>query len=838
MQSVFNVSGTLFHPLHIPSYPLEQLEEYLQFETPDLCNLSLERQLCDFLGTEAALVLDNFPAAANLVLSSFVHGRAVTVWGGPNEVFTFYYQLWDRLMAGGAREVARVSSPEPAYPQNPLDKVRISLKRQRCTAVEQYYLAVDNPPPCAQDAKTILLEWVEDPSLADLSTLGLPRRLWVKALAQNGAADLVVFPGGGLIGGPPLGFITGNECFLSRLKNMHLFKQAAPDPFRVRIFKQLLKLYMEGKAWTNVPALAALAAKEDDIRARALALAGALEPALGDHFNIAVHAAKTRLADGEGVYFPTFHVIIKPLRQTAGAVREKLLRGRPAIIPGITSEEALYIDLRTLPAQWDEALREALQKTLREPARPAVIQYMDFMPQLVWITDRQDNLVYLNKPCASFLGLQKSAGPAGQTIQDLLPAELAAVISELKETALRSDEKVQKELCLNDLHADPLWLDLSVSPVPDDTGEITQIMYVACDITMRKKAEEELKQLSLHDSLTGLYNRNYFEEEMKRLNSERHYPISIVIVDIDALKFVNDTLGHQFGDRLLKSTASILKGTFRASDVVARIGGDEFAVILPLTDAKTAQNVLERVEPAVSAFNQTHNGLPLILSFGVATGNDAAENIMKIFKKADDDMYKHKLAKRPHKTQQIVDALLQLMYEKSFITENELSRLQQITGLLGRYVGLSEGEISRILLLCKVYNIGRITLDDTTLLKPGELSPLEWEAVRRSPEAGYRIASSLPGLDNIANCILQHRERWDGSGYPQGLKGEEIHLYSRILAVVDAYQAMLSPRPYRDALRHEEALRELQQNKGTQFDPRITDIFIGLMEQHFLKMVN
>jgi len=838
VQPVFNVSGTLFHPIHIPSFPLEQLEEYLQFETPALCNLSLEQMLCDFLGTEDALVLDNFAAAANLVLSSFVHGRAVTVWGGPNEVFTFYYQLWDRLMTGGAREVARAPSPELEHPQNPPDKVRISLKRQRYTAVEQYYLAVDNPALCTAGAKTIMLEWVEDASLVDLSALGFPRGLWLKALTQNGAADLVVFPGGGLIGGPPLGFVTGNESFLSRLKSMHLFKQADPDPLKIRLFKQMLKMYMEGKAWTNVPALAALAAKDEDIRARALALAGTLEQSLSDHFTIAVHAAKTRIADGEGVHFPTFHVIMKPLRQTAGAIGEKLLRGRPAIIAGITGEEALYIDLRTLPAQRDEELRDTLLKALREPARPTVIQYMDFMPQLVWITDRRDNLVYLNKPCASFFGLQKSAGPAGQTVQDLLPAELAAVISELKETALASGEKAQKDLCLNRHEANPLWLDLGVSPVLSDTGEITQIMYVACDITMRKKAEKELKQLSLHDALTGLYNRNYFEEEMKRLNSERHFPVSIVIVDIDALKFVNDTLGHQCGDQLLNSTASILKKTFRTSDVVARIGGDEFAVILPLTDAKTAQNVLARVEPAVSAFNQTHNGLPLILSFGVATGNDAAANIMKIFKKADDDMYKHKLAKRPHKTQQIVDALLQLMSEKSFITENELCRLQQIAGLLGRYVGLSEGEIGRMLLLCKVYNIGRITLDDSTLLKPGELSPPEWEAVRQSPEVGYRIASSLPGMDSIAGCILQHRERWDGSGYPQGLKGEEIHLYSRILAVVDAYQAMLSPRPYREALRHEDALRELQQNKGTQFDPRITDIFIGLMEQHFFKIVN
>ena len=843
MQPVFNVSGIYLHPmLHsfTSSDPTrDPTRECNQYDTHVLHKTALAGLLCDFLGTEDALVINSFAEGANLLLSCLVYGREVAVWGGPNEQSAFYSQLCSRLLDGGAKNIIRHTAPDPAGMVSGPDKTCISLCRHSQGASEQYYLAVSGRDPGATTTSgRVSVEWLEQASFVDLSSFGYAERLWVQSHVQKGA-DLVLFAGGGLIGGPALGFVAGKGSILGQLKGMRIFARNVVDPQSMQHFKELLHTYRDGEAILNVPVLSMLAAKEEDIRARAMNLAAVLEQSLKNAFAIEVRAGKTRLTEGNcGHFYPTYQVVIRTQKWESKAIRERLVQGRPAIIPGVAGDGSMAIDLRTLNRESDEAFAAALVRALKEFVKPAANQYIDLIPQIVWIVDRQGALVYMSKPGAAFFNLDKWGELApGQDLDALLPPELAESARDRKDSVLESgqQERLDVEITGGNGSGNPIWLDLIVSPIANGSGEMNQVMFVASDITERKKAEDELKYMGMHDTLTGLYNRNYFEEEMKRLSSARHFPISIVICDIDGLKFINDTLGHDFGDRMLKATASILRKTFRTSDVVARIGGDEFAIILPQTDTQTAENILERAEHALKEFNETKKDIPLNLSFGMACGEETYQELMDIFKKADDTMYKNKLSRRPLQKQQVIDSLLSLMSEKGFLKEDQVGRLQQMTGLLGRYVGLSDEEVSQILLLCQVYNIGKIVLDDSTLLKAGELSPGEWEAVRRYPEVGYRITSSLPELDSVADCILQHREHWDGSGYPQGLKGEDIHLYSRILAVVDAYHAMVSPRPYREPLQHEDALLELKNNRGKQFDPRITDIFLSIMEQKMVK---
>ncbi len=832
MQSVFNVSGIHFHPLLNSPVFLNPIGECNHYEPLAFQSTNLACLLSDFIGTEDALVMNSFDEAADLLLSCLVYGREVVAWAGPNEPYAFFSQLCSRLLAGGAKKVTKSMIADPEHlAVEPDDKTFISLRRQVQTASEQYYLTVSDQALWQSGTETITVEWVEQPSLVDLSSFGHPKRSWIQSHVDKDT-DLILFPGGGLIGGPSLGFIAGGKTLISRLKGMRIFTQAVADPLNVGRFKQLLQKYMDGEALPNVPVLCMMAAKAEDIQARAIRLADVLEQSLENYFTFEVRAAKTWLADGDCSHvFPTYQVVMRPLQGEPKAICERLLQNRPSIITGVTGDGNLAVDLRTLPEQSDEVFTAALITALQEFEKPAEVQYIDLIPQIVWTVDKHGALVYMSKPCADFFNLETGDFTLGQDMADVLPHEITESLLEKKDMVMDSGVQERLDVKITAATDGFIWLDVIVSPMTNEDGSINQVMFVASDITARKTAEEELKYLGIHDMLTGLYNRNYFEEEMKRLSSIRHFPISIVICDIDGLKFINDTLGHEFGDRMLKTTASILKKTFRTSDVVARIGGDEFAIILPQTDTKTAQNIMERAEHAITEFNQSKKDIPLNLSFGLANGTDADLDMMDLFKKADDAMYKNKLAKRPQQKKQIVDALLELMSEKSFLKEGQVGRLQQMTGLLGKYVGLSDGEISQILLLCQIYNIGRISLDDSTLLKTGKLSPQEWEAVRRYPEVGYRITSSLPELDSVADCILQHRERWDGDGYPQGLKGEDIHLYSRILAVVDAYHAMVSPRPYREPMRHEDALKELKKNRGTQFDPRITDIFLSIMEQ-------
>ncbi len=188
-------------------------------------------------------------------------------------------------------------------------------------------------------------------------------------------------------------------------------------------------------------------------------------------------------------------------------------------------------------------------------------------------------------------------------------------------------------------------IDNSVAPIRDDKGNFTGVVLVFHDITERKQAEEKLRYMSIHDTLTGLYNRTYFEEEMARLEHGRQFPMSVVMADVDGLKATNDSQGHVAGDELLRRAAVVLRAVFRSEDVVARVGGDEFAVLLPGADATTVEKVLVRLRNSLLAHNTAHSGLPpLGFSLGAATVEKSG-SLAEALKQADKRMYQEKLSR-------------------------------------------------------------------------------------------------------------------------------------------------------------------------------------------------
>ncbi|MDN5348236.1 MAG: hypothetical protein PWP65_1800, partial [Clostridia bacterium] len=226
--------------------------------------------------------------------------------------------------------------------------------------------------------------------------------------------------------------------------------------------------------------------------------------------------------------------------------------------------------------------------------------------------------------------------------------------------------------------------------------------------------------------------------------------------------------------------------------------------------------------------------LPLSISVGATTAEDASRPLHEVYKEADDAMYMDKLASGKDPRAAVIHALKAALAEKDF---HNTERMKEIACLLGEAAGLSREETDRLRLLVDVHDIGKLGVPASILLKPGSLTEQEWEEIRRHPEVGYRIALSSGELAPVAPFILQHHERWDGRGYPQGLQGDRIHLLSRILAIADAYDAMTSERPYRRALTHEEALEELKRCAGTQFDPRLVEVFVRLMEKKEYKPI-
>jgi len=318
------------------------------------------------------------------------------------------------------------------------------------------------------------------------------------------------------------------------------------------------------------------------------------------------------------------------------------------------------------------------------------------------------------------------------------------------------------------------------------------------------------------------------------LDSARHYPVSVVVCDVDGLKLINDILGHEEGDRSLKAADQTIRGPFRTSDAVARIGGDEFVAILPKTGERTAADICARIRKAVDAYNQGECDLPLFLSVGYATGTEPSEGIREILRWADSHMYANKYQQTVESQKKIFDFFLRLLASRASTDEGHTLRIQRMVHLLGQAIGLPPDEIKNLVLLSKVYDIGKIAVDEAIITKDSALTSDEWEEVEGHSEVGERIARISPETAVVADFILQHHERWDGGGYPRGLRGRNIHLYSCILAVVDAYQAMTSPRPYREPLSHKEALEELKKHRGTQFDPRLVDIFVSLFDQEYL----
>jgi diguanylate cyclase (GGDEF)-like protein/PAS domain S-box-containing protein len=355
----------------------------------------------------------------------------------------------------------------------------------------------------------------------------------------------------------------------------------------------------------------------------------------------------------------------------------------------------------------------------------------------------------------------------------------------------------------------------------------TVYMVTARDVTDRKYIEEKMNYLSYHDMLTGLHNRTYFEEEMLRRDRSGEVEIGLIIFDLDGLKLVNDSFGHEQGDDLLVRTAELIRGCFNESDLVARIGGDEIAVLMSRTSPEMIEAAMIRVYEAVESAQLNPQRIPISLSAGSAFRAEVNVSMRELFREADNKMYRGKLHRSQSTRSAIVQTVMKLLEARDFITEGHADRLQEMLIRLAKAAGLPESRMTDLRLLAQFHDIGKVGIPDRILLKPGPLEPEEVIEMRRHCEIGHRIAQSSPDLMPVADWVLKHQEWWNGEGYPLGLAGERIPIECRILSIADAYDAMTSDRPYRKAMSHEAALAELRRCAGVQFDPALVELFIA-----------
>ncbi|MBM7868333.1 diguanylate cyclase [Heliobacterium gestii] len=355
------------------------------------------------------------------------------------------------------------------------------------------------------------------------------------------------------------------------------------------------------------------------------------------------------------------------------------------------------------------------------------------------------------------------------------------------------------------------------------------------ELEEREKAEEALRFFSLHDALTGTYNRAFFEAELGQVVEEKAGGIGIICCDVDGLKLVNDTLGHSVGDTLLIQTAQILQGVFQEKGIVARMGGDEFVVLLRNVDEGQMQRACQRIRESLEMVKPEIMGFRLSLSVGWKYSRRPPgdeETIRALMRDADDTMYRHKLSSSQSNRNALVQALMKMLEARDYITEGHSQRLQELVIRLGKAVGLPEERFNDLCLLAQFHDIGKVGIPDQILFKPGPLTPEERKEMERHAEIGHRIAQVVPGLLPVADLILKHHEWWNGKGYPLGLQGEEIPMEARILAITDAFDAMTNDRTYRKALSEEAAFAELRRCSGVQFDPQLVERFIAIVGEN------
>ncbi len=344
-----------------------------------------------------------------------------------------------------------------------------------------------------------------------------------------------------------------------------------------------------------------------------------------------------------------------------------------------------------------------------------------------------------------------------------------------------------------------------------------------------RQDREELTFLTLHDRMTGLYNRVYLENELQRLEGGREYPVLIISADLNGLKLINETMGQKEGDRILQVCGRLLQKSLRKGDILARAGGDEFTAILPRSTDRFGEDIVESIRLNVEEYNRANESLPISIALGYAVCVDQSETLEETFKRANKYLQLDKQNRSESTRNQVVQALLAALSERDYIAGGHADRLQELCVKMGEAVGLDKHRITALSLVAQVHDLGKVGIPDHILFKKEGLSDQEWAVMRQHPEKGYRIAQSSPDLAFVADLILRHHEKWDGSGYPFGLKEDDIPLECRILSVVDAFDAMINDRPYRKARTKQEALEELKRCSGTQFDPKLVEVFLKLV---------
>lgn len=462
---------------------------------------------------------------------------------------------------------------------------------------------------------------------------------------------------------------------------------------------------------------------------------------------------------------------------------------------------------------------------------------LDSAAEGIYGVDSDHKCTFCNASCVRMLGYTSSDELVGKNIHTQIHyKKIDGADYESCECVIEDAiQKGKKVHCSNEVfwRADgtPFFVEYHAYPQVID-GKIIGAVVTFTDITERKKREEEINYLSYHDVLTGLLNRRGYEKEVAKIDTEENLPISVFFADVNGLKMTNDIFGHAKGDELILKTAQTLSSFCNTNDIIARVGGDEFVIIMKNTDKAASDEVVSKVKAAFAKARVA--AIKCSVSIGADTKTEADQSLEVTMLNAEKIMYQDKTLNRKTVNKDTINTIIDALHGKRSNEKRHSEQVEILCGRVGEALGMPKPEITRLKQAGYMHDIGKVVLEDNILGK-AQLNDEEREKMRQHSIVGYRILNLFDETLDLADGVYSHHEHWDGSGYPKGLKGAAIPIISRIISITETYERIFErEKPKGIDIAKQFAINEIKKGAGTAFDPEIADIFIKVMSDKYI----
>lgn len=478
----------------------------------------------------------------------------------------------------------------------------------------------------------------------------------------------------------------------------------------------------------------------------------------------------------------------------------------------------------------DITLQKDTEKSLLENQRREAL-IMAHLPGMAYRSkyNKDGTMLIVSEGCFKLTGYEPESFIEGKLLEynDLMTPEGRDLLHKEWERTIPNKLPYRCEYEITTSSGEKKWVLEMGEGIYNDEGQVLALEGVIFDETERQEVAKQNEFLAYHDYVTGLYNRRFFEEEFERRKKNEEFPIVILLGDINSFKAYNDTFGHIEGDNALRNTGEKIRRTLGQGDVLARVGGDEFAIIVSGINGDEIKEYFDKIEGESDSFSQDSPGDRLItISWGYGVQRKKTDTLDMLQQEAEAYMYNRKFYNHKSMRSKTVDVIMETLFMKSEREKEHSERVGNLSEAIARKMDRRQSELDKIRVAGLLHDIGKIGIDEAILNKKEKLDSKEWDLIKLHPGKGAGILFNTIEYHDIADIVLSHHERYDGSGYPNRLKGQDIPLESRIIAIADTFDAITNERPYKRPMSMEAAIKEMRRSAGTQLDPEIVEVFI------------